>query len=227
MLRISTWYAVMIGIFFKLGTLYSLMGEARRSSVWKKVYVFFPPITSKVPQNINGVLQSRVVAVMGLECISSLLILALALLVQFKLNWSPHFTSPSPFLPLKTIMVAKSISGIALVLGILHNTNVFEALAKYGCLQPCFDWYLRRRNHSDQQRGAPIVLVTSSFLRFNGCLKLINFCIGIFMWVSLLWAHRLGGGTKPKDVTIILGLLTLLLILTDILGITLWVTVIW
>jgi len=213
--RNIAWYLVIIGIVLKIVILVTLLrsstiGSEILATTWKKVHVFFPPTSTKPPENTKAVIESRIIAIVWVEFICSSCLLFLAFYSQMRLSWAPQFFTTSSFMTMPNVLYAKGISGIILVLGILRNS-------RFGCLPSS--------SSGSSNAHSSKVLVNRTFLRFNGTLKTINVAIGILVWIRISSAWSLGGGDIPKEVRIVLGGLTALMVLTDILCVILCLTV--
>ncbi len=231
--RSIAWYMILFGIVAKCITMVSLLwnssnGRSILKNTWGIWNVFLPPITTAIPDEIERVIDSRVIAVVWLEIICCLSILLLTLYAQMRLSWAPQFTTSFLFTSMIQIMYAKSIGGFLYVLAILRSTTVSSLCSALGCCHNIKEDEDDDSPNSYTQQGyRQKVLVDTSFIRFNGGVKALNLIIGIFLWISLISALKLGGGETPKEVVVVTGILAVTLIITDILCVILGLVIVW
>lgn len=222
--RITAWYCIVIGIPFKIMSLHSLTGYSEsgikfRRLLWSKVHSFLPPTTTELPNNLHSSIKSRVSAIIWLEMVCAVLNFVLYAFVEMRLSWSSHFTVPSPVISLKQLILAKGASGLLLVIATMRKLPVIDFLAEFGCLNPDNLVFQKRPNQSFS--------IDSPFICFNGCIKGIDFSIGVLMWISLLWTRRIGIQEAPKEVRAVFMTLAILLSISVILCMVLDITVCW
>ena len=219
--RNFAWYMIMMNIFLKTISLAILIldskvGNQMINEAWDKLHLFFPPTSTKIPENLNVIMESRIIAIGWVELISSLLIIILATYANLRLSWAPQFQSRPVLTTLPNILYLKGISGTLLVMALMRNCN---KRAIFGCLVSSSSKPDSPSSHNRK------VLIDRSFLRFNGTFKCFTTVIGICTWYSLLTVWSLGGGDIPKEVRIVLGMLATSMVLTDVLALALFVTV--
>jgi hypothetical protein len=224
-IREFAWYIIMIGIAFKIIPLFILIrisGNGRQllHQLWKKTFVFFPPMSSHERDGVD--LEGRVVAIIWLEALCALFTISLTIYVQMRLSWSPVFTTASPFTPLINIMYAKGITAILYVLGILHNANLFAVISEFGCMQSCY----KQRLDSNGER-LPRVFIDISFIKFNGFLKSVDLVVSVLLWISIVMSRGLGGLDQPKEVRVALGGIIILLSISSLYSYMLALIVLW
>ena len=224
--RIVVWYTTVAGIMLKIFSLIihiriSGNGRSLLRRLWKKTYVFFPPISSQESEAVD--LQGRVIGIIWLESICAFFTLSLAICVQMQLSWSPVFTTASPFTPLINFMYGKGITGILYVLGMLHHTDVLAVLSEFGCTRYCKKY----KRFDSRGKELPKVLVDTPFLKFNGFLKFVDIVVSALLWISLIMSTGLGGLDQPKEVRVVLGAMIVLTSLSSLHGLMLALIVLW
>jgi hypothetical protein len=134
--RNFAWYMIMMNIFLKTISLAILIldskvGNQMINEAWDKLHLFFPPTSTKIPENLNVIMESRIIAIGWVELISSLLIIILATYANLRLSWAPQFQSRPVLTTLPNILYLKGISGTLLVMALMRNCN---KRAIFGCL---------------------------------------------------------------------------------------------
>lgn len=201
-----SWYLVLIGSLFKLSSLITILfhspnGRTIVQGIWNKLQVFLPP---RRLSSVPGDIESRVIAILWLELISSISFFLLAIYVQTQLSWAPHFSTPILFTSITNLIYLKALFGLLLVIAILRNTKLSLLCSELNCFMG---------TSVDQHYHK--VRIDKQFLCFNGGLKSLSSTIGGFLWVWLAFAVKLG---TNKEVCFVLGAMFITLSITDIIS---------
>lgn len=221
--RTIAWYLIIINTVLKIAPLIILlqksdMGSKMLSTSWAKLHLFFPPVSKRLPQDTKAAIQSRIIAIIWTEFISSLLILFFTIYAKLRLSWAPQLQPNAIMWDTVTLfnsLYAKGICGLLFVMAITKNCSKRAILSEFGCVRPSIT--------NDTHK----VLIDSSFFKFNGTFKIFNTILGSLTWYSLLSAWNLGGREIPKEVRLVLGFLTTSMVLTDVLAASICITVAW
>ena len=218
--RLFCWYCLLAAMLLNVVTTFWALKSRPKSlqvliKLWEKVQLFLPALRLD-----EDSLQSRIIAIVWLHILSFCVFLSVALLATFQLGWSPQFSTPYPYLSLKTILYIKAGTCLIVVSGILHNSDIWEIFAEFGCIKPCQGRYLSRRSRLFLKRGfhGPAVLITPSFISFNGVVKIFDAIAGVFMWISLVHARAIDGYNAIQQIQAMIGLSFLALSLSDLWG---------
>ena len=188
----------------------SVVGTQMLSMAWSKGKVFLPPMTNGMSkQDIKDMVHSRVLALIWLEFLGSLMMLLLAVYAHARLPWAPQFLLMPTITTFLNLMYAKATCGILFVAAICRNCS------RLICIAPASEVVHFK------------VLIDQSFLRFNGTIKLFECCLGVLIWINLLYAWNLGGSDTPKEVKIVLICISVVMVLTECFASALWTTVWW
>jgi hypothetical protein len=223
----ATEYIIALGIILKVCTLLFYLKKTPTGlqvilSFWGKIKFFLPCSLLSCSDSQNILLQSlesRVIAIIWLELVSSLVIICSSIYAHLQLSWAQQFQLKEGVLALVDLAIInllyiKGASGIIVVMAISKNCSKRAIFSEFGCV------------HDDDNIRVK-VLINREFLVFNGFLKLLNFSIGIIAWINLLSAWGIAGSDAPKEIKVILVILMLAHILTDILATSLFAMVGW
>ncbi len=223
--RNFTWYCVLftsilkIMSFFDLA-LHSRSGKMLMKRLWSKTQYFIPPLFFQIPVPTELVinLENRIIALTWLQFISSVTLFTLVIINHFKLRWSVHLNTAKFVLPLKLLMLVKSFTGFIFIISVLHDSYLPDVFAEFGCSIHCINFCRanRRTNLAIDVSRPTKLRVDKKMLRRNSGLKFIDLLVSVPLWQTLIWAHRLGGRYKPKEVRVFLGILSIILFVIDI-----------
>ena len=207
-------------------------GRKLKRHAWKQVHNFCPPMSKRWPKHLKQAIEQRIFSVVWIELICAIILFVLFGIVHTTLSWAPHFSTIVPpfVMSLNMMMLLKGCTSLIFVLTLLSHADIPEFLAEYGCIFPK-TWYYNRKQILREKRGGleapPKVKVTHKYIVVNGVVKLMDLAMGVLVWMALYWANQLGGRSKPKEIRIVLALLTLIQFITDILVVLLCATIYW
>jgi len=232
--RLFCWYCLLLSTLANIILPFFALKSRTNSrnvmwELWNKSRLFLPVIPSHARlKSFKTSLPSRFIAITWLHLLSSLIFFSIGLVAHFQLGYSPIFATSYPFLTLNTFIYIKAGTCFAFVLTMLHNIDFCDFFAEFGCINPCHIHYRNRRRRLLLKRGfqGPAVLITSNFILFSGCVKLIDEVAGVFMWISLSHAQAVDS-LDMKQIKLIIGLSHLSLLLCDTLGLLLVITAIY
>ncbi len=221
--RDFAWLTMMMNILLKTLSFVVLLfdsniGSQMLSTAWKQIQLFLPPTsTSNVPLNVEelkAAMESRIIAIVWVEMISTALIIILAIYANLRLSWDPLFQSKLALVTVQNTLYLKGVMGILLVMALLKNCNKSYLLSGF--------WSFDLNSRSPRNYK---VKIDGIFLRFNGTLKFISTVIGILTLCSIIHAWAFQTIKTPKEVRVVLGIMVTSLIMTDFLAVTLFITV--
>ena len=231
--RFMTHSAICFNILLKCIVVYTISNKTRsggklKRALWKRLHLFCPPTTRRLPKNLKKVVQQRIFSIVWIEILCAIAILVLFGIVQGTIPWATQFSVNCPFIPLSMVMLLKGCSSLVFASSLLFNADILDFFAEYGCMVPK-TWYKNRQRIMKKKNSFefPRVFFDQKYLILNGCVKVIDLTIGILMWVALVWANNLAGGTAPKDIRTILTILFITQVLTELLVTSLCVTAYW
>ena len=223
--RNFTWYCVLVTFILKIISFFDLALHSRSGRIllerlWSKLQYFIPPIFFQVPEPTKLVLnlENRIIALSWLQFISSMTLFILVVIIHFKLRWSVHLNTVEFLLPMNLLLLIKSFTGFILVISVLHDSYLPGVFAEFGCSHHCthFCKISRRTLHVTDVSRSTKLRVDKKMLKINFCLKFIDLLLSVPLWQTLIWAHRLGGRFKPKEVRVLLGITSIILLLIDL-----------
>jgi len=200
----------------------SKRGRSLLRKLWQSTRYFLPTI--HVPSNTNKlrrVIERRAIALGWLHLVCSLILGMTTLITIQTLYYSNIFTAGgSTLLPLNVTMTAKAVSSFVIFLAWFRNIDGGEFLSTLGCLSS-FEvgkrWYEKRKKRLRAKRGfsAPKVAFESEYFSLNMIVKVVDFVIGLLVWVGI---GRANNRSQTKSVRMVIAVVTGCQLVTDVLG---------
>ena len=198
-------------------------GRRIKKKIWKHLKFFLP--TLKIPRDITKlrkVIEKRCIALGWLHLVCGVILGVTTIITMQTLYYSNIFTAAgSTLLPLNVLMAMKGVSSILVFMAWFRNMDGGGFLHSFGCfnkIKRFKTWYKRRRKrlYNNRTFHAPHVTIEDGdYMSMNMILKVVDFIVGILVWVSIGRANR---RSQTKGVQVVIALLTTTQITTDILA---------
>ena len=226
-------FMIIMNVFLKLILVYvfskkTKSGRRLKNRSWQYLYLFCPPTSKRLPKKLDEAIEQRIFSITWIEIFCAIGFFLIFGAVQTQLSWSSLFTVKCPLIPLNMIILMKGISSFIQVLGLLSHADLPDFLAEFGCIISK-TWYKNRRQILREKRGfeAPKVMINKGYMSLNTFIKVLDLGIGVLMWIALVWAYNLIGRDTPKEIRVVLMILTINEVVADILVSSLYATVHW
>lgn len=205
------WYLLLLGILGKFGAWISMLrqedlGRKIMKETWKKVYVFFPPVSMSLPEHICCEVESRIIAIVWLEFVSIISLAILTLYSHTRLFWAEQLSATVVVTSLINLLYAKIFCELLFLLSLLKNCSWAGVFSEFGCGQ-CFT-----KNTAEESK----VNISLGFFRFNWVAKACALLPSCFLWISLESSFRMGGPNVPSQIRSTLYLVTTCVSLLDV-----------
>jgi hypothetical protein len=212
------WYLLLLSILGKIGAWISMlrqedMGRKIMKEMWKKIFVFFPPGSMRLPENVCTEVESRIIAIVWLEFVFTLSLTILTLYSHTRLFWAEQFSAAVVVASLINLLYIKIFCELVFLLSLLKNCSWIGVFSQSGCGK-CFTM-----NSVDVNK----VKISLEFFRFNWAAKALTMLPSCFLWISLESSFRMGGPNVPSQIRSTLSLITTCLSLLDLYCIILFI----
>lgn len=216
------WYLLLLSILGKFGAWISMLrqedlGRKIMKQAWKKVFVFFPPGSMRLPESVCTEVESRIIAIVWLEFVCTLSLTILTLYSHTRLFWAEQFSAAVVVASLINLLYIKILCELVFLLSLLKNCSWIGVFSQSGCGK-CFTMNSVNANK---------VKISLDFFRFNWAAKAFTLLPSCFLWISLESSFRMGGPNVPSQIGSTLSLITTCLSLLDFYCVVLFIVATW
>ncbi|KAL9181702.1 hypothetical protein ACHAXT_012045 [Thalassiosira profunda] len=199
------WYAVMLNIVLKFLCLNSALkasgpGRTIRRKISERAGKCF--VSTRRPDDLSAAVKDKAIAIAWIESLCSLLCFGCFFAIQFDIVSARAILSDVPLqlLSLKGTLLLKATSSFLVFLSWLNHICVKDLLGLCACRSVCPGL---REVRGGRDR---ILSKVAKSLTCNIATKLLDFVLGVLVWIGLVSAHSQAGFDAPHDVTTLLGL---------------------
>lgn len=210
------WYLLLLASLGKFGAWAAMLrqedsGKKIMKQTWKKIFVFFPPGSMHLPESVYSIVESRIIAIVWLEFVSTSSLAILTMYSHTRLFWAEQFSTT-----IVNLLYTKAFCELLFLISLLKNCSWVGVFSEFGCGR-CL-----AMNPEENK-----VRINLGFFRFNWLVKACAIFPSCFLWISLESSFRMSGSDVPSVIRSTLSLITICLSLLDVYCVMLFIVTTW